>query len=56
MNIIRTMVSGKKKRTKDSDYNIDLTYITPRVIAMSYPGSYLQKTYRNSIEEVSDFM
>jgi phosphatidylinositol-3,4,5-trisphosphate 3-phosphatase/dual-specificity protein phosphatase PTEN len=41
MNIVRTIVSGKKRRTKESNYNIDLTYITPRVMAMSFPGSGL---------------
>jgi len=53
MNIIRTIVSGKKIRTKEKNYNLDLTYITPRVIAMSFPGSGIEITYRNNIDEVS---
>ena len=56
MNLIRTIVSGKKKRLKESNYNLDLTYITPRVLAMSYPGSGLEITYRNNIEHVSKFL
>lgn len=32
---------------------MDITYITPRVIAMSYPGSGLVETaYRNPASEV----
>ena len=56
MNIIRTIVSGKKIRTKEKNYNLDLTYITPRVIAMSFPGSGIEITYRNNIDEVSQFL
>lgn len=56
MNIVRKIVSGKKRRTKEGEYDIDLTYITPRVLAMSFPGSGLQKTYRNNITHVSMFM
>ena len=56
MNIIRTIVSGKKNRTIQGSYDIDLTYVTPRIIAMSYPGSGYQKAYRNDINEVGNFL
>ena len=38
MDYLRTLVSGKKQRLKEFNYNIDLSYISPRIIAMSYPG------------------
>lgn len=56
MNYIRTLVSGKKKRFIDRKYNLDLSYITPRIIAMAYPGSGLETVYRNNIEQVSMFL
>lgn len=55
MDYIRTIVSGKKQRLKESNYNLDLSYICPRVVAMSYPGSGLKITYRNNIETVNNF-
>ena len=56
MDYIRTLVSGKKKRFVDRKYNLDLTYITPRIIAMAYPGSGLETVYRNNIDQVSKFL
>jgi phosphatidylinositol-3,4,5-trisphosphate 3-phosphatase and dual-specificity protein phosphatase PTEN len=50
---IREIVSGKKNRFKEGGFNLDLTYITNRVIAMSFPASgFIEKTYRNDIDEV----
>ena len=56
MNILRSIVSGKKKRHKENGYDLDLSYITPRIIAMSIPGEGLTKIYRNSLEIVSEFL
>jgi phosphatidylinositol-3,4,5-trisphosphate 3-phosphatase/dual-specificity protein phosphatase PTEN len=53
MNYIRTLVSGKKKRFVDRKYNLDLSYITPRIIAMAYPGSGIEVVFRNNIDSVS---
>ena len=32
--IVRTMVSKKKKRFTDDGFDLDLSYVTPRIIAM----------------------
>ena len=56
MDILRKIVSGRKKRYLEDGYNLDLTYITPRIIAMSLPGEGLHKMYRNSIDSVSKFL
>ena len=39
MNAIRSKVSGKRKRIKDGSYDLDLTYITDKIVAMSYPAN-----------------
>jgi len=56
MNYLKTLVSGKKKRFVDRKYNLDLSYITPRIIAMAFPGSGFETVYRNSIDHVSKFL
>jgi hypothetical protein len=33
------MVSGKRHRFKDAQVDLDLSYITDRVIGMSFPAS-----------------
>ena len=55
-NFIREKVSGPKKRYIDDKYNLDLTYITPRIIAMAFPASGFKSIYRNKIEEVTKFL
>lgn len=55
--MLRKMVSGKKARYEDQNYNLDLTYITPRIVAMSYPAEGLiSATYRNELAEVARFL
>lgn len=56
-NMIRSMVSGHRNRLVNDQYNLDITYITPRVLAMSYPAATLmEKVYRNPIESVAQFL
>ena len=57
MNIIRTLTSGKKMRMQDGEFDLDLTYITKRIIAMSFPASQtIQKIYRNSVHDVANYL
>jgi phosphatidylinositol-3,4,5-trisphosphate 3-phosphatase/dual-specificity protein phosphatase PTEN len=56
MDLLRTIVSGKKKRYVDRKYNLDLSYITPRIIAMAYPATGIESVYRNQIDKVSTFL
>lgn len=56
MDLLREFVGGPKNRYKDEKFNLDLTYITPRLIAMAFPASGIEKLYRNSIDEVKNFL
>ena len=38
-NIVRKAVSGKRNRLNENGYDLDLTYITPRIVAMSFPAA-----------------
>ncbi len=53
MDWLRKIVSGKRNRFRDDHYNLDVTYITPRIIAMSFPASGLEIMYRNNMSDVS---
>jgi len=56
MNYLRSLVSGQKKRYREDGFNLDLSYITERIIAMAIPGEGLSKIYRNPLESVSKFL
>jgi phosphatidylinositol-3,4,5-trisphosphate 3-phosphatase/dual-specificity protein phosphatase PTEN len=49
-------VSGKKIRYKDKDFDLDLTYITERVIAMGFPAIGSEGLYRNQATVVRKFL
>lgn len=49
------LVSQNKRRFQKDGFDLDLTYITERVIAMSFPSSGKTSLYRNPIAEVSRF-
>mmetsp|Transcript_46417 Transcript_46417/g.109016 ORF Transcript_46417/g.109016 Transcript_46417/m.109016 type:complete len:765 (-) Transcript_46417:281-2575(-) len=53
---IKTLVSKKKKRFVDSDFDLDLSYVTPRIIAMGFPSEGLESVYRNPYSEVYRFL
>jgi len=53
MDILREIVGGPKNRYKEHGYNLDLTYITDRIIAMAFPASGLEKLYRNNINTIA---
>ncbi len=55
MDWLRKIVSGKRNRFKDDTYNLDVTYITPRILAMSFPASGLEVMYRNNMNDVRTY-
>eukprot|EP00992_Anisonema_acinus_P014005 TRINITY_DN904_c0_g1_i1.p1 TRINITY_DN904_c0_g1~~TRINITY_DN904_c0_g1_i1.p1 ORF type:complete len:396 (-),score=132.44 TRINITY_DN904_c0_g1_i1:70-1257(-) len=54
-NKLRGAVSLKKKRFQHSGFDLDLTYITSRIVAMGFPSHGREALYRNPAEEVERF-
>ncbi|EDQ91988.1 uncharacterized protein MONBRDRAFT_31118 [Monosiga brevicollis MX1] len=51
----RLLVSQNKRRYRQDGFDLDLTFVTDRVIAMSFPSSGRTAIYRNPIAEVARF-
>ena len=54
-NLIKRLVSKQKRRFQDSDFDLDMSYITEKVIAMGFPSTGVEKMYRNSLSDVIKF-
>lgn len=50
---LKKLVSTTDKRYIDDSFDLDLSYITPRIIAMAYPAQGIESLYRNNIHEVA---
>lgn len=53
---VRTIISKQKRRFVDEGFDLDLSYITPHIIAMGYPSSGVEGMYRNPRDEVRRFL
>jgi len=56
--MIKHLVSKNKRRYVDSRYDLDLSYVTDRIIAMGFPSasSSLESIYRNRVDDVQMFL
>ena len=54
-NIMKRLVSKQKRRYQDENFDLDMSYITDRVIAMGYPSIGCETVYRNSLTDVVNF-
>ena len=51
-NFARRAVSLEKNRYQKGGYDLDLCYITPRIIAMGFPSVGMEGLYRNHMNDV----
>lgn len=49
----RKFCSKDRIRFIDGDFDLDLTYITPQVVAMAFPAAGLESAWRNHIDDVA---
>ena len=54
-NVIRGTVSKKKLRWQNDGFDLDLSYVTSKIIAMGFPSSGSEGLYRNPLPEVQKF-
>jgi len=54
-NILKRLVSKKKRRFQDSQFDLDMSYITDKVIAMGYPSTGMETLYRNDLQDIIKF-
>ncbi|ORY84087.1 protein-tyrosine phosphatase-like protein [Leucosporidium creatinivorum] len=56
MDSVRRLVSGRKARFTDGELDLDLVWLTDRVLLMGYPASGLASLYRNQRKDVHRFL
>uniref|UniRef100_A0A7S1TU70 Phosphatidylinositol 3,4,5-trisphosphate 3-phosphatase and dual-specificity protein phosphatase PTEN n=1 Tax=Phaeomonas parva TaxID=124430 RepID=A0A7S1TU70_9STRA len=52
---IRQLVSKRKRRYKQDGFDLDLSYVADRIVAMGYPSLGVEAIYRNPMDEVQRF-
>ncbi|KAK3289434.1 hypothetical protein CYMTET_3143 [Cymbomonas tetramitiformis] len=56
INIVRGLVSKKKRRFQEDGFDLDLSYITERIVGMGWPSEGFEAFYRNPKTEVLKFL
>ena len=54
--VVKSLVSKKKNRFCYDGFDLDLSYITEKIIAMGFPSLNLEGLYRNPLDEVQKFL
>eukprot|EP01083_Nonionella_stella_P088894 247976_1 len=52
---VKKAVSKKKRRFVSERFDLDLTYVTDRIIAMGFPSESFEAYYRNDMRETQEF-
>jgi len=55
-NFIRNLVSKQRRRMLIAGYDLDMSYITDRVLAMSFPSQRMRAMYRNPLWQVKSVL
>lgn len=53
---LRKLVSKKRRRMVVGGYDLDMSYITDRVLAMSFPSERMRAMYRNPMWQVKSVL
>ena len=53
---IRNLVSKQRRRMIVGGYDLDMTYITDRILAMSFPAERMRSVYRNPLWQVKSVL
>ncbi|KAF1870087.1 hypothetical protein Lal_00017667 [Lupinus albus] len=55
-NFIRNLVSKQRRRMLIAGYDLDMSYITDQVLAMSFPSERMRAVYRNPLWQVKSVL
>ena len=55
-NLLKRLVSKKKRRIQTPFYDLDMAYITERVIGMGFPATGCETVYRNSLVDLREYL
>lgn len=53
---IRNLVSKQRRRMLVGGYDLDMTYISDRILAMSFPAEHVRAVYRNPLWQVKSVL
>lgn len=53
---VRNLVSKKRRRLLVGGYDLDMSYITDHVLAMSFPAERMRAVYRNPLWQVKSVL
>lgn len=53
---IRNLVSKQRRRMLIDGYDLDMSYITDQLLAMSFPAEHMRAMYRNPLWQVKSVL